>query len=71
MVLLLGERSEPTNAAEMAGLLARAPARVVAWLPADDVLTDIANAVAFLASARAEWITGQVLSVNGGYSMAD
>ena len=33
--------------------------------------SDIANAVAFLASARAEWITGQVLSVNGGYSMAD
>lgn len=32
--------------------------------------SDIANAVAFLASARAEWITGQVLSVNGGYSMA-
>ena len=30
---------------------------------------DIANAVAFLASDRAEWITGQVLSVNGGYSM--
>jgi NAD(P)-dependent dehydrogenase (short-subunit alcohol dehydrogenase family) len=32
---------------------------------------DIANAVAFLASERAEWITGQVMSVNGGYSMAD
>jgi len=32
---------------------------------------DIADAVAFLASQRAEWITGQVLSVNGGYSMAD
>lgn len=31
--------------------------------------SDIADAVAFLASARAEWITGQVLSVNGGYSM--
>lgn len=31
---------------------------------------DIANAVVFLASQRAEWITGQVLSVNGGYSMA-
>ncbi len=31
--------------------------------------SDIANAVAYLASARAEWITGQVLSVNGGYSM--
>ncbi len=33
--------------------------------------SDIANAVAFLASERAEWITGQVISVNGGYSMAD
>ncbi len=33
--------------------------------------SDIANAVAFLASERAEWITGQILSVNGGYSMAD
>ena len=33
--------------------------------------SDIADAVAFLASQRAEWITGQVLSVNGGYSMAD
>jgi 2-hydroxycyclohexanecarboxyl-CoA dehydrogenase len=32
---------------------------------------DIANAVAFLASQRAEWVTGQVLSVNGGYSMPD
>jgi NAD(P)-dependent dehydrogenase (short-subunit alcohol dehydrogenase family) len=32
---------------------------------------DIAGAVAFLASQRAEWITGQVLSVNGGYSMPD
>jgi 2-hydroxycyclohexanecarboxyl-CoA dehydrogenase len=31
--------------------------------------SDIANAAAFLASQRAEWITGQVLSVNGGYSM--
>jgi len=32
---------------------------------------DIANAVVFLASDRAEWITGQVLSVSGGYSMVD
>ena len=32
---------------------------------------DIADAVAFLPSQRAEWITGQVLSVNGGYSMPD
>lgn len=30
---------------------------------------DIADAVAFLASERAEWITGQTLSVNGGYAM--
>jgi NAD(P)-dependent dehydrogenase (short-subunit alcohol dehydrogenase family) len=29
---------------------------------------DIANAVAFLVSDQAEWITGQVLSANGGYS---
>lgn len=30
---------------------------------------DIAPAVAFMASQRAGWITGQVLSINGGYSM--
>ncbi len=30
---------------------------------------DIANAVTFLVSDRAEWITGQTLSVSGGYSM--
>ena len=30
---------------------------------------DIADAVAFLLSDRAQWITGQVLSVNGGYAM--
>jgi NAD(P)-dependent dehydrogenase (short-subunit alcohol dehydrogenase family) len=30
---------------------------------------DIASAVAFLASERASWITGQVLSVNGGFTM--
>ncbi|MBI4296261.1 MAG: SDR family oxidoreductase [Chloroflexi bacterium] len=31
---------------------------------------DIANAVVFLASDAASWITGQALSVDGGYSMA-
>lgn len=30
---------------------------------------DAANAVAFLASSRADYITGQTLSVNGGYAM--
>ncbi len=33
--------------------------------------SDIASAVAFLVSQRAEWVTGQVLSVNGGYAMPD
>ena len=31
---------------------------------------DAASAIAFLSSARASWITGQALSVNGGYSLA-
>lgn len=31
---------------------------------------DVAAAALFLASASAEWITGQVLPVNGGYSFA-
>jgi NAD(P)-dependent dehydrogenase (short-subunit alcohol dehydrogenase family) len=30
---------------------------------------DIGSAIAFLASRRASWVTGQVLSVNGGYVM--
>lgn len=32
---------------------------------------DVANAVAFMVSDRASWITGQLLSVNGGYCMVD
>lgn len=32
---------------------------------------DVADMVVFLASDRAEWITGQVISVSGGYSMVD
>lgn len=31
---------------------------------------DVANAVAYLASERAEWVTGQTLSVNGGLLIA-
>ncbi len=34
------------------------------------VADDIANAVTFLASDRAQFITGQKLSVNGGNSLA-
>ena len=30
---------------------------------------DIANMVAFVASDRCSWVTGQTISVNGGYSM--
>ncbi|MFH0843966.1 MAG: SDR family oxidoreductase, partial [Pseudomonadota bacterium] len=30
---------------------------------------DIANAVLFLSSDAADWVTGQTLSVSGGYSM--
>ena len=31
---------------------------------------DIASAIAYLASDEASWVTGQVLSVNGGFTMA-
>jgi 2-hydroxycyclohexanecarboxyl-CoA dehydrogenase len=31
---------------------------------------DVANAVVFLASDAASWITGQAISVDGGYAMA-
>jgi len=30
---------------------------------------DIASAILYLASARASWVTGQVMSVNGGFVM--
>ena len=30
---------------------------------------DIAPMIAFIASAGAGWVTGQVVSINGGYSM--
>ena len=31
--------------------------------------SDVAPAIAFLASEEASWITGQILSINGGYAM--
>jgi 2-hydroxycyclohexanecarboxyl-CoA dehydrogenase len=33
--------------------------------------SEVANAVLFFASPRAEYITGQVMSVSGGLTMAD
>ena len=30
---------------------------------------DVAPTVAFLASAGAAWVTGQIISISGGYSM--
>ena len=33
--------------------------------------SDIANAILFFASPLSPWITGQILSVNGGFAMAD
>jgi NAD(P)-dependent dehydrogenase (short-subunit alcohol dehydrogenase family) len=30
---------------------------------------DIANMVVFVASERASWVTGQTISVSGGYTM--
>ncbi|MDP1693666.1 MAG: SDR family NAD(P)-dependent oxidoreductase [Burkholderiaceae bacterium] len=32
--------------------------------------SDVASAILYLASAQASWVTGQVLSVNGGFTMA-
>ena len=34
-------------------------------------VADVAPMIAFLASDGAQWITGQVMSISGGYSMAD
>ena len=31
---------------------------------------DIADAMLYLCSARASWVTGQILTVDGGYLMA-
>lgn len=57
---LYGIKSKPEKAKKV---LAGYPMRRLG------VSEDIADMVAFIASARADYITGQVISVNGGYSM--
>lgn len=52
----------------------RSPEQIEKWVKAYPLRRlgkpqDIANAVAFLASDAASWITGQTLSVSGGYTM--
>ena len=47
--------------------------KVVAFYPLGRLgePSDIANAVLFFASPLTPWVTGQILSVNGGFAMAD
>ena len=49
-------------------ILGKAMEQIVQAIPLNRIgkACDIANAVAFLASSEADYITGQVLSVNGG-----
>jgi 3-oxoacyl-[acyl-carrier protein] reductase len=46
-------------------------AQVLPWIPLGRVGSpeDVANAVVFLASAQARWITGQVVQVAGGHAL--
>ncbi|EJT85193.1 short-chain dehydrogenase/reductase SDR [Pseudomonas putida S11] len=53
--------NDPTRSA---GILSRIPMN--AWGQPEDV----ANAIAFLASDSARYITGTTLAVDGGYSIA-
>jgi 3-oxoacyl-[acyl-carrier protein] reductase len=45
--------------------------QVLLWIPLRRVgkPEDVADAVAFLASAQARWITGQVVQVAGGHAL--
>jgi NAD(P)-dependent dehydrogenase (short-subunit alcohol dehydrogenase family) len=76
---LLGERGIRTNAVELGALWtagvadnlpaeAREPRRRMVALQTEGDCWDAAAAVLFLASDRARWISGQILSVDGGGS---
>jgi NAD(P)-dependent dehydrogenase (short-subunit alcohol dehydrogenase family) len=43
--------------------------RVIASAVTPREMEDVVPMVVLLASERASWITGQVISINGGYSM--
>jgi 3-oxoacyl-[acyl-carrier protein] reductase len=60
--------SNPSSRAQWEGYGPEGQARVLATLDTGRLGTaeDIANAILFLASEQAGWITGQVLSVDGG-----
>lgn len=74
---LLAERSIRINAVQLGALWsgavadnlpeeAREPRRRMVALQTEGTCWDAANAVLFLASERARWISGQILSVDGG-----
>lgn len=76
---LLGERGIRANAVELGALWtgavaanlpveAREPRRRMVVLQTEGDCWDAASAVLFLASDRARWISGQVLTVDGGGS---
>ncbi len=49
--------------------IGRATAITLAGYGADIALNDIAEVIAFLISDKADYITGQVIHVNGGWYM--
>jgi 3-oxoacyl-[acyl-carrier protein] reductase len=63
-------RSNPSSEAQWQSYGAAGQARLVESIHTRRTGTaeDISNAVLFLASARASWLTGEIISVNGGRS---